>query len=140
MLGEAVVDTGNTAGFLVPDRYRKLIENKTPSNMKCKSASGDMMQIGEDGTFPISVTTEGGDVEFDLPLHIDCTTSAELGQLILSIHPFFATGDFDFLWRPKCRGGCKIVKYMPGTNKIDKILPMRYDTRTKTTYLDFKTF
>jgi hypothetical protein len=140
MSGEAVIDTGNTAGFLVPDRYRNLIEYKTPSTMRCKSASGDMMQIGEDGTFPISVTTEGGDVEFDLPLHIDCTTSAELGQLILSIHPFFATGDFDFLWRPKCRGGCKIVKYVTGTDKIDKILPMRYDNRTKTTYLDFKTF
>ena len=135
--GEIVVDTGNTAGLLVPQGYSALLENRKPSKMRCTSASGDRMQIGEDGELPIHVTTEGGHVNFDLPLKLDCTTSAELGQLILSIHPFFATGDYDFLWRPKLRGGCQIVSYTKGTNKIDKIIPMRYDHKSKTTYLDF---
>ena len=137
--GEIVVDTGNTAGLLVPQGYSTLLENRKPSKMRCTSASGDRMQIGEDGELPIHVTTEGGHVNFDLPLKLDCTTSAELGQLILSIHPFFATGDYDFLWRSKSRGGCQIVSYTKGTNAIDKIIPMRYDHKSKTTYLDFNT-
>ena len=98
------------------------------------------MQIGDDGIFPATFTTKGGEMDFDLPLHIDCTTSSELKQLILSIHPFFATGDWDFLWRSKNRGGCAMIKYVPNTDKIDKIIPMRYDMKSKTTYLDFKTF
>lgn len=66
--GEIVVDTGNTAGLLVPNKYLDVIENRKPSTMRCKSASGDMMQIGEDGTLPINVSTEGSPVNFDLPL------------------------------------------------------------------------
>ena len=135
--GEIVVDTGNTAGLLVPNKYLDVIENRKPSTMRCKSASGDMMQIGEDGTLPINVSTEGSPVNFDLPLELDCTTSAELGQLILSIHPFFATGNYDFLWRPKRRGGCCIVKFCDGTDQIEHSIPMRYDHKSKTTYLDF---
>jgi hypothetical protein len=123
--GEIVVDTGNTAGLLVPQGYSTLLENRKPSKMRCTSASGDRMQIGEDGELPIHVTTEGGHVNFDLPLKLDCTT------------PFFATGDYDFLWRSKSRGGCQIVSYTKGTNAIDKIIPMRYDHKSKTTYLDF---
>ena len=78
--GEIVVDTGNTAGLLVPQGYSALLENRKPSKMRCTSASGDRMQIGEDGELPIHVTTEGGHVNFDLPLKLDCTTSAELGS------------------------------------------------------------
>ena len=78
--GEIVVDTGNTAGLLVPQGYSTLLENRKPSKMRCTSASGDRMQIGEDGELPIHVTTEGGHVNFDLPLKLDCTTSAELGS------------------------------------------------------------
>ena len=71
--GEIVVDTGNTAGLLVPQGYSTLLENRKPSKMRCTSASGDRMQIGEDGELPIHVTTEGGHVNFDLPLKLDCT-------------------------------------------------------------------
>ena len=63
--GEIVVDTGNTAGLLVPQGYSTLLENRKPSKMRCTSASGDRMQIGEDGELPIHVTTEGGHVNFD---------------------------------------------------------------------------
>ena len=68
--GEIVVDTGNTAGLLVPQGYSTLLENRKPSKMRCTSASGDRMQIGEDGKLPIHVTTEGGHVNFDLPLKL----------------------------------------------------------------------
>jgi hypothetical protein len=65
--GEIVVDTGNTAGLLVPQGYSALLEKRKSSKMRCTSASGDRIQIGEDGELPTHITTKGGHVSFNLP-------------------------------------------------------------------------
>jgi hypothetical protein len=71
--GEIAVDTGNTAGLLVPRGYSYLLENRKPSKMRCTSAFGDRRQSGEDEELPMHVAAEGGHVNFDLPLKPDCT-------------------------------------------------------------------
>jgi hypothetical protein len=76
--GGIVVNTGNAAGLLAPQGYSSLLENRKPSKMRCISASGDRVQIGEDGELPMHVTIEGGHVKFDLPLKLDCVTTGVL--------------------------------------------------------------
>ena len=125
-------------GAIVPSEAERFFVNATASKLSCKSASGDRMQAGKVGNFPIVCKSKGakGEGEFTIE-NFTSHSCKNINQYIMGIHPLFSTGNWDFLWRSELRGGCAMVKYVDGSNVIEKIVPLEYNTKDRTTYLEF---
>ena len=123
-------------GAIVPSETERFFENATASKLSCKSASGDRMQAGKVGNFPIVCKSKGAKGEFTIEIFTSHSCK-NINQYIMGIHSLFSTGNWDFLWRSELRGGCAMVKYVDGSNVIEKIVPLEYDTKDRTTSLEF---
>ena len=132
-----IVDTGSSVeGILMPATEEGNMYNKRPSTLKCRAANGDLLKAGLEGLIDLKCPGHNG--ESIIINGLSSHSSSELSQYILGIHPLFSTGNWDFLWRAKSRGGCAMIKYVDGTNKIEEIIPLEYCEADRTTYLNFE--
>ena len=132
-----IVDTGSSVeGVLMPAIEERNMYNRKPSTLKCRAANGELLKVGLEGLIDIKCPGhDGGAIDIK---GLSSHSSSELSQYILGVHPLFSTGNWDFLWRAKSRGGCAMIKYKDGTNKIEKVVPLEYCELDRTTYLNFE--